>query len=148
MPLLNYTTTVAPGKTVADMQALLVAAGASSVMADYAAGKPVGLTFRIETAHGPRTFTLPVDPEPVRAILRAEARDAKHRVRDGGSAEHAERVAWRILKDWLEAQLALIATQMVTLDQVMLPYMHTDELGTTVWHTYQANALRALPAGP
>jgi hypothetical protein len=140
VPLLNYTTTIAPGKTVADMQAMLVEAGAASVMADYAAGKPVGLTFRIVTAHGPRTFSLPVDPAPVHALLRADPEVTKRRVRDAGSIEHAERVAWRILKDWLEAQLALIASQMVTLDQVMLSYMVVDEVGTTVWERYQRQA--------
>jgi hypothetical protein len=144
MPLLNYTTKVAAAKTVADMQAMLVAAGAASVMADYEAGKPVGLTFRIETAHGPRLFSLPVDPAPVEKVLRQD-RQVERRYE---GREQAERVAWRILKDWLEAQLALIATQMVSLDQVLLPYMQTDELGTTVWDAYQANAMRALPPAP
>ncbi|WP_189339127.1 hypothetical protein [Williamsia muralis] len=32
--------------------------------------------------------------------------------------EHALRVAWRITKDWVEAQLAIIETQMVTPAQV------------------------------
>lgn len=140
MPLLNYTTTIAPAKTVADMQAMLATAGAASVMADYAEGKPVGLTFRIDTAHGPRTFSLPVDPDAVRELLRKDPGVTSRRVRDAASPAHAERVAWRILKDWLEAQLALIATQMVTLDQVMLPYMVVDELGTTVWGRYQLQA--------
>jgi len=59
--------------------------------------------------------------------------------------EHAERVAWRIVKDWLEAQLAIIRTEMATLDQVMLPYMRADD-GRTVYELYRDQAL-ALPAG-
>lgn len=35
----------------------------------------------------------------------------------------AARVAWRIAKDWLEAQSALIDAQLATLDEVMMPYM-------------------------
>ena len=52
----------------------------------------------------------------------------------------ADRVAWRILKDWVEAQLALIATQMVSLDQIMLPYMLMDE-GLTVYDLYRKQQL-------
>ena len=59
--------------------------------------------------------------------------------------EHAERVAWRIVKDWLEAQLAIIRTEMVTLDQVMLPYMVGDE-GHTVYELYRDRQL-ALGTG-
>ncbi|QOR55389.1 MAG: hypothetical protein SHS37scaffold145_40 [Phage 71_18] len=136
MPLLNYTTTIAPAKTLADMQAMLVKAGAAQVMAAYEAGRPTGLTFVIDTAHGARTFSLPVDPAPVEALLRRD-REVPNRYK---THDQAERVGWRILKDWLEAQLALIATQMVTLDQVMLPYMVVDELGTTVWGRYQLSA--------
>lgn len=144
MALLNYTTKVPVKRTVAEMQDALVGAGAASVMADYEAGHPVGLTFTIPTAHGTRAFSLPVGVGAVEKLL-ADDRTVDRRYH---GPEQAERVAWRILKDWLEAQLALIATQMVTLDQVMLPYMQTDELGTTVWQTYQENAMRALPAGP
>lgn len=35
----------------------------------------------------------------------------------------AVRTAWRIVKDWVEAQMALQETQMVTTAQVFLPYM-------------------------
>lgn len=57
--------------------------------------------------------------------------------------EQAQRVAWRIVKDWVEAQVALIQTEMVTLDQVMLPYM----IGVgdkTIYELYKARKL--LPA--
>ena len=60
--------------------------------------------------------------------------------------EQAERVAWRILKDWLEAQLALVQTEMVSLDCVMLPYMQADD-GRTVYELYVEKALPELTAG-
>lgn len=40
--------------------------------------------------------------------------------------EQAERVAWRVAREWLLAQLAIIEAQMATLDQVMLPYLQVD----------------------
>lgn len=147
MPLLNYTTTIAATKTVGEMTEMLVAHGARTVNAEYDAGKPVALSFTIDTQHGVRAYTLPVgDAQPVLQLLKeagARPRRAGQRI----DLDQAERVAWRILKDWLEAQLALIETAMVTLDRVMLPYMHTDAVGTTVYELYQANAMAALEAG-
>lgn len=37
--------------------------------------------------------------------------------------EQANRVAWRIAHDWLRAQLAIIDAGMVTLPEVMFPYL-------------------------
>jgi hypothetical protein len=39
------------------------------------------------------------------------------------SHAHASKVAWRVIKDWLAAQIALIESEMATLDEVMLPYL-------------------------
>jgi hypothetical protein len=36
--------------------------------------------------------------------------------------EQALRVSWRILKDWVEAQIAIVETKMVQIEQVFLPY--------------------------
>lgn len=141
MPLLNYTTTVPTGRTIGQVQALLVEAGARSIMTAYDdVGRAVGITFAVETAHGVQTFALPVSAPSVEAVLRREEAPPRYR-----TPEHAERVAWRIVKDWLEAQLAIIRTEMVTLDQVMLPYMHAEE-GRTVYELHRERQL-ALPAG-
>lgn len=146
MGLLNYTTTIDPGKTVGEMSEMLVKAGATTVNTEYAAGKPVALAFTIQTPHGERRYVLPGgQAEPVLKLLKESGVRAKSK---GWRADlpQAERVAWRILKDWLEAQLALIETAMVELDQVMLPYMVTDAAGTTVYELYQGNAMKALQA--
>lgn len=50
----------------------------------------------------------------------------------------------RLYADLVAAQLAIIETQMVTFDQVMLPYLRTDD-GTTMFERYVAQ--RALTAG-
>lgn len=141
MALLNYTTKITTAKTAAEVQQILAKAGASQVMLTYADGEASGLAFTTMTEFGPRSFVLPVNADPVLAVLR------KDKVpRTLCTREHAARVGWRIVKDWIEAQLALIQTEMVTLDQVMLPYM-TDETGTTVWTRYLDQGRLALPKG-
>lgn len=141
MPLLNYTTKVPVKRTAGEVQALLVEVGARRIMTEYdEVGRAVGLAFTIQTGYGERSFLLPADASRVEAVLSRERVEPRY-----STPEHAERVAWRIIKDWLEAQLAIIRTEMVTLDQVMLPYMATDG-GQTVYERYLDSQL-ALPAG-
>lgn len=140
MPLLNYTTSVPVNRTVGQVQGLLVEAGARRIATEYDdVGRTVGIGFGVETALGPRTFVLPVNADWVETVLERDRVARRYR-----SPEHAERVAWRIVKDWLEAQLAIIRTEMVTLDQVMLPYMRGDD-GRTVYELYVDQQL-ALPS--
>ena len=142
MPLLNYTTDVPASRTIGQVQGLLVEAGARQIMTDYDdVGRAKGLAFVVQTVHGPRGFVLPVNAHRVEAVLKKDKKVAP-RYR---TPEQAEKVAWRIVKDWLEAQLAIIRTEMVTLDQVMLPYM-TNDAGATMYELYVDSQL-ALPAG-
>lgn len=140
MPLLNYTTSLPASRTMGQIQGLLVEAGARQIMTAYDVGRATGIAFHIATAHGPREYLLPVNSDRVYAVLCRQKVSPKFQ-----TPEHAERVAWRIVKDWLEAQLAIIHTEMVSLDQVMLPYMSTGG-GRTVYDLYLAQQL-ALPSG-
>ena len=62
------------------------------------------------------------------------------------SQEQALRVSWRIIKTWVEAQMAIVETKMVTLDQVFLPYVVTDSGQTLYDRLKAANFL--LKSGP
>lgn len=140
MALLNYSTSVPVNRTVAQIHGLLVEAGARQIGTDYdTMGAPAGIMFVTETPHGPRAFTLPVNAKRVQAVLEREKVERRFR-----TVEHAQRVAWRIVKDWMEAQLAIIRTEMVTLDQVMLPYMKAGPAGETVYELLRQEQL-ALP---
>lgn len=123
--LLNYTTRIPVARTLGEVTAILVKAGARQVMTEYGVGgEPSGLTFAIQTPLGVRGFTLPVEAKAIEKILERQ-RDNRYK-----GEEQSHRVAWRIIKDWLEAQVALIETAMVTFDQVMLPYMRSVDGGT------------------
>lgn len=141
MSVLNYTTQIAASKTIAEVQALLAKHGANRIAVDYQNGQPSGLTFALTTPHGPRLFTLPVDVDAMHRLLVAESRAG--RLKGGKSVtimrsrEQAERVAWRVIKDWLAAQLALVQTEMAAMDQVMLPYLHADQSGRTLYAAYR-----------
>jgi hypothetical protein len=50
--------------------------------------------------------------------------------------EHVRSVAWRILRDWVAAQLAIIESQMVDVEEVYLPYQIVASSGETVYEVY------------
>lgn len=148
-PPLNYTTKIGAARTTGECMTLLAKAGASSVSVLYENAQPVGLAFSLATPHGRRDFTLPVSIDGLASVLR----NADYPPGVGGATlarymtrEHAARVAWRIMKDWLEAQLALIAAGMALLPEIMLPYLRVDE-GRTLWQAYQERERDGLTAG-
>jgi hypothetical protein len=143
MALLNYTTSIAPEKTLKEIERALVAHGAKGVMTAYGADKqPESLAFIVPTAYGDRSFRLPANVAGVEAVLKAQHRKGKVEKRFA-TREQAARVAWRITKDWVEAQLAIVEAGMVTIDEVMFPYM-LDGQDRTVFQVFRDKQL-ALP---
>ena len=132
MPIKNYTTTVPAPQSVAEIVGALAAHGATRIQQDYAAGRPVSIAFVIDTPAGPRGFRLPSSADRVKAVL------LRQKVKTDDA--QAERVAWRILRDWVLSQMAILETEMVAMDQIMLPYM-VDDQGRTVYELYQSSQL-------
>lgn len=144
----NYSTQISAAKTVGEMQAMLAEAGAQRIAVEYENGSPSALSFQLETVHGIRIFTLPVNIDAMHQLLiqkerRGQLKTGLKSVRS--SREQAERVAWRIMKDWLAAQLALIDSAMVDITQVMLPYLRVSE-DRTLYDAYQERELLELVA--
>lgn len=143
MAILNYTTSIAAEKTASEIQMKLVKANACAVLSEYENCVLSHLSFKVSTVHGEMAFRLPAN---IDGVLRAMQRDpkvpGKLKTRD-----QAARVAWRIVKDWVEAQLAIIEAEMATLPQVFLPYMQTDT-GETVYQRFEKQGLPALTYQP
>jgi hypothetical protein len=119
MPILNYTTKIEASKTVLEIQAILVKARAFSVTVNYdEKGQPVSLFFAVEVFDNLVPFRLPTDWPGVLAAMRND-KNVPPRYRN---EEQARRVAWRIVKDWVEAQMAFIESGQVTLAQLFLPH--------------------------
>lgn len=113
MPILNYTTKVAAERSVAEIQKLLAKAGASAIMIEYEQGEPQSLAFQLRGM----SYRLPCRAAAVGKILERQRVEPRYR-----KPEHVRSVAWRILKAWCEAQLAIIESSMVNADEVFMPY--------------------------
>jgi len=138
MAIKNYTTEVDVYKSLSEIQAALASHGARKIMVDYdAVGQPIGVMFAIETPNGPRGFCLPANVDGVRAVFDRQKVKAK--------PGQAERTAWRNIRDWIMAQMAIIEAGQVQLEEVFLPYL-TDNRGKTLYQLYRGGQL-ALEGG-
>ena len=144
MPLKNYTTEVPAMKSVGQIESNLVAHGAEAIMIQYGPDRqPESLSFNIPTAQGNLAFRLPANIKAVATILKKQLSSSTYRQWDTRYQDErkkkieatAARVAWRILRDWTDAQLAIIETEMVTIDQVFLPYMLVKGSQHTLYET-------------
>jgi hypothetical protein len=144
MPILNYTTGVSAEKTVGEIQKMLAKAKAQAVRSEYDdEGVLTHLSFRLTTDHGPIFFRLPARIQKVQKALERDRRvERRYKTR-----EHAARVAWRICKDWIEAQLAIVEAEMADMVEVFLPYAQT-ESGETVYEQLQGRGFKALTHQP
>jgi hypothetical protein len=92
---------------------LLARANAQAILTGLEDGRVSAISFRIAMEFGPLTFRLPA------------------------------RVAWRIVKDWPEAQLAVIRAGLVDLEQVFLPYAQ-DAHGNTLYERMRSQRFSGL----
>ena len=148
MPLLMYTTKIPAERTIAQITRLLIKSGAASILTDYDKGRIVGVSFRIETPTGVMPYVLPSNIDKVHQVLTNQQRRGEIAPRYA-TRDHAERVAWRILQEWIEAQLALLQTEMVTMDQLFMPYLIFGDKKTLYEHLVLDGGFEqlALPSG-
>jgi hypothetical protein len=68
-------------------------------------------------------FRLPVKAEKVYQALWGEKQECEQTRYSEGWQQQADRIAWRICKTWLEAQITLINLEQAKLEEVFLPYL-------------------------
>ena len=142
------TTTIPAGQTAAEIQELLGRSGARRVMSDYEAGDVVAISFSILIEGREVLFRLPVRWENYLTVMvRAKTekmRGSRGRSRAPIDREQAKRTAWRVAKAWLEAQLALVASEMAEIQEVMLPYLVQGPDGQTLYERLESSGFKLL----
>jgi hypothetical protein len=120
--MFTYTTQIEPEKTIGEIQQELAKHEAKSVKIDYKNGQPFALSFLIDTPSGEIGIRLPCNHAPVLRVLEKQYEERKIS-RGFVSEEQAYRISWRVVLYWIKAQMAILETEMVTIDQIFLPYM-------------------------
>jgi len=134
--LKNYSTTISVEKTITQIEQILRLFGATEIMKSYLADGSINyLAFRI----GESGYKLPANSEGILNILYS----GKKQFNTEAQQQQAERVAWRIIKDWIHSQLSIIQSGQAQPDQVLLPYLFNGN--QTFYEAYKSGQLQ-LPA--
>lgn len=140
MPILNYRTEIKTSRTLSEIQEKLARAGAQGIQINYADGQPVAMRFGLLVQGRAMVFLLPARHQGVLKAMENDPQVARRLV----TREHALRVSWRIIKDWIEAQLALIEAGLAELAEVFFPYVET-AAGASLYETFKQEGFPLLP---
>jgi hypothetical protein len=148
-PIYMETTTIPADRTAAEISACLVQAGASTIHTRYENGKISGLDWSMRVGPAEIRFAMPARVEPLYQTFCKRKNttwgDRYFNAREKAKIlEQAERVAWRQLLRWVQAQLAMIEVGMVKSAEVFMPYMQQAD-GRTFFEYFEAKQL-SLPA--
>lgn len=128
MPYVKYSTRIEVSQTIMEIEDALQVYGADQITKTYDTNhRPNGMVFSVKVADiGYQTFRIPVNIEGTARILNNQ-HERGYIPQRAVSEGQPERIAWRVVREWIIAQLAMIEVGVVALDQIMLPYMLTDD---------------------
>lgn len=144
MPIKNYSTKLEYSKIIGVLTTKLAMAGANKIMLEYDTNKkPGAITFAIDIKDNEGNmvtmpFKLPMDIQKIRNVLEKQRVEPRYKSGDG-----PYNIGWKILLDWVEAQLAIRETEMVDLEEIFLPYL-TDG-STTFYQRIKEGNYKELP---
>lgn len=136
------TTRIDPAITVTEIMQTLAEAGASAILLEYdtTPGVVLAVSFKMPTHDGILPFRLPCRWQKVEMILK---RNGRFPNRGDTRESWARRVAWRQILRWVQAQMALIRTEMVEPSEAFFPYIQTSN-GQTVYELHAGKQFSGL----
>lgn len=138
------TTEVPAARSASEIVAELVNAGASSINTDYTNGKIVGIRWVMKVNGRDVWFDMPARVEPVYQMLYARGGDS-YRWNEEKNREQAERIAWRQLLRWVQAQNALIQCKMAEAGEVYMAYAVAPGSNRTMFQVWSGRLALAAP---
>jgi hypothetical protein len=138
----NYTTEVEVDQTIAEISLLLRRAKAVSIITEFGENgqhASVGFRLRVGSAEGLATFRLRANPEGVWRVLKKSEISQKLQ-----TEEQANRVAWRMLRHWLEQSLARIEAGEVEPAEAFLAYLQNPQTGLTLYEQLKDSQFKGL----
>lgn len=141
MAILNYTTTVSAEKTIGEIYQILLKAKAKEIgFENDDDGDTVAIKFMIVFLENPLWFRLAPN---YKGVLEAMRRDKVQN--NFCNPRQAFNVSWRIMKDAIEAQMAIVQSNQGQIAEVFLPYAFDGQ--QTVFQAFTENRMKQLGAG-
>jgi hypothetical protein len=138
----NYRSRQSPFNSITLIEELVVKRmNATQFFKEYKEGTIVAVVFVIPTKHGYRSFKLPARVDQVIRVLYGEKKQYSPYEWD-----QARITAWANVRDWVDAQVALIETEQVKVEEVFLPYM-ANERGETLFEVMEKSGMKIPQLG-
>jgi hypothetical protein len=139
--ILNYSTEVEPIKSASEIMAMLATKGATAIQIEYEKGEPTAMAFKIVHNNVEVPFRLPCNWQGVKRAM-----DKRKRGYSGSSEAQAKRVAWRIVKSYVEVQLAIVESNQAEMAEVFMGYAITKG-GISLFQRMMQDPSRLLTEG-
>ncbi len=145
MPIKNYTSSQPAIRSIAYIENKLAQKGATQILKEYdACARVARIKFSILVDGREMYFCLPAQITNCEKVLMDNlSQRARPETRKKIPAQ-AERTAWKILADWVDAQMAMIELSQVELLQVFLSYVWNGEKNQTFYETIKAGNMKLL----
>lgn len=143
----NYTSTVAPERSIALIEEKLIAAGATAIAKECEGGKVTAVSFMIRQGKdgGAVTIRLPAKVQQAYSVLTKNKGPLNSSQRER-MMKQAAQTAWRIVYDWVCIQLAMIELEQVDLLQVFMPFIWDGK--QSLYHAMKLSNSPALGYSP
>lgn len=140
--LKNYMSLIEVDASIAIIRRSLTTHGAEQVsfIGGDKQGNPTGITFLITVNGQSLGFAMPVHFDRVRELVAKAWTEYGRPLRGDALVAQAQRTSWANIRDWTLAQMALIESQGVKVEEVFFPYLLT-ERGETAFEQFEQRRL-------
>lgn len=150
--LFMETTEISPEKTAGEITSQLISAGATQIASTYENQKIVGLRWTMKVRGIDALFQMPARIDPIYILFCKRKWNTDTGRHQNGTLfstdlwQKAERVAWRQLLRWVQAQTAMMETGMVEPMEVFQAYFIPPGQDRTLFQIMMDQQFKMLPA--
>lgn len=143
--LKNYTTSISIEKTIGEIESILAKHGVTTIYKVYdEKGIISGLAFKIFTNDQELGFKLPMDAQKILIVFKNAVRQGKLQRKYADNLDQARRTGWRIIKDWVDSQMALQEINLAKLEEIFLPYLYDQKNDETLFQKLEKKGFKML----
>lgn len=149
MALKNYTSKVPASQSIRYIEGKLASSGATQILKHYDSNQRVErMRFSLKIDGKDILFSLPAQIANCEKVMLSQLSSRCQPETRKKVPAQAERTAWKILADWVDAQMAMIELAQVDVLEVFLPYAYDPQTQRTFFEKMKdKNFLPLLPGG-
>ena len=141
----NYTSQVSAKRSIEYIETTLVKHGARTVVKQYdEEGRTNGIYFLVPIDGHETPYKLPARIAECEVVLRSNLGQRARPETRKKIPQQAERTAWKILSDWVEAQMAMVELGQIEFTEVYLPYLYDQKTNQTLYEKIKEKGLSNL----